>query len=238
MINSKIGDYKKLLSYGEDVLTKFLDLEEQKELVASLGRNYQIKLFGGYEASERCRAYISNDYQEEMDFEIVILESHYDPKYSLITHRHVLGTIMGLGVNRNILGDILIDNNKITIFVIKEMKEYIINNLDIILHQRMNWQEINSLDVNETNDTEKVLNVASMRLDAIVSKGCNKSRNEANELIEHGMVLINHKEVLNNSYLVKVNDIISVRKFGRIEIVDVLGTSKKERINLKVIIRH
>ena len=73
-----------------------------------------------------------------------------------------------------------------------------------------------------------------MRLDAIISRAMRKSRNDSAEIISKGLVLINHKECLNISQNVKINDIISIRHFGRIEVLEILKTTKKDRLVLRI----
>ena len=57
-------------------------------------------------------------------------------------------------------------------------------------------------------------------------------------MIEKGLVQVNHLECLNLSYNLKDNDLISVRHFGRIEIVNIVNTTKKNRLVVKIIIKH
>ena len=77
-----------------------------------------------------------------------------------------------------------------------------------------------------------------MRLDAVVAKAINVGRSEAVEIINSGFVLINHKECLNITHTVKVGDLLSIRKFGRVMILDTLGLSKKDRIILEISVKH
>ena len=73
-----------------------------------------------------------------------------------------------------------------------------------------------------------------MRLDSIVAKGFNLSRETAKEMINLEMVKVNHIVNKNPTLKIKVNDLISLRKKGRIKINDILGNSKsgKQRIEL------
>lgn len=218
-------------------LTKFLDFEEQKEIHRSLPKGSKVFLEGGYEGAERKRAFISNDYDELSfdDFDIKIYEIVFESDIKQITHRHILGTIMSLGVNRNSFGDILVTESNYYLFVTSEISKYIEQNFTMVNHIPLKLREIfNVSEIKLPKPVEQNINVSSMRLDAIIARTLNKSRNDSAELITKGLVLINHKECLNTSYNVKINDIISIRHFGRIIVLELLKTTKKDRLVLRI----
>lgn len=238
MIKDKLGDYKKIVSRGDLVLTDFLDFEEQKEIYALASPNVSVELFGGFDGAERKRAIIGPFNQSLSDYEIVILQSKFDSKYGTIGHRNVLGTIMSYGIKRNTFGDIVVDDELITIFVSKDILNYILKNVTMISHQSMKWKIIDQFVQQNIKDEIKTINVASMRLDAVVAKAINVGRNEAVEIINAGFVLINHKECLNITHNVKEGDLLSIRKFGRVEILEIVGLSKKNRTIVKINVKH
>lgn len=238
MIKDKLGDYKKIVSLGDIVLTDFLNFEEQNEIYALEKSHIKIELYGGFEDAERKRALIGSDYNELDDFDIVIMQSSFDPKFGLISHRNVLGAIMSLGIERNTFGDIVVEDGLITIFSSKEISEYLIKNLSMISRQRMTWKIIPSFKQKGIKEETKTINVASMRLDAVVAKAINVGRSEAVEIINCGNVLINHKQCLNITHTVKEEDMLSIRKFGRVEILQIVGLSKKNRTIVEIRVKH
>ena len=238
MIKDKLGDYKKNVLRGDIVLTDFLDFEEQKEIYAVKSHDIDLYLDGGYEGAERKRALIGYLDNSKLNYDIVILQSSYDPKFGEISHRNVLGTIMAFGIKRNTFGDIVVENNLITIFASLEISDFLINNLTMISRQRMNFKVIKEFIQTEKKEVIQTINVASMRLDAVVAKAINCGRSEAVDLINSGLVLINHKECLNISHTVKENDLLSIRKFGRVEILEIVGLSKKNRTIVKISVKH
>lgn len=239
MIKNKIGDFKKNLDLGKNILTKFLDFEEQKQIYVINNHQTKVILYGGYEIAERKRAIITYDNDVNLDeFKIAIIQSKYNSRFAKITHRHVLGTIMSLGIERNTFGDIIVDDELITIFVTEEIKEYLIKNLTSILNYGVKFEEVKVINLKSDQEVIKTINVASMRLDAVVSKAINCSRTEAVELINKGLVLINHQECLSITHNVKVDDLLSIRKFGRIKVCEIVGYSKKDRIVLKISVKH
>lgn len=238
----RLGDYYQAALAGDIVLTKFLDLEEIKEIQQLNKEGLKVYLYGGYAGAERVRAIVQNEIYPvplPKDYQIVIYQGHFDKQYSQIGHRHVLGSIMSLGIERNTFGDIYIQDETIYLFITKEMEGYLIEHIPLIQHQRLTFQKIPELEEANICDTlyEEIL-VSSMRLDAIIARSARVSRNKASEWIASGMVAIDHKECTNSSKICKCNDMISIRKFGRITIIENMRTTKKDRLVLKVGIKH
>ncbi len=222
---------------NEFKLTKFLDFEEQKELRKTTSKDSYLYFEGGYELSERKRAIVLfNDEDVSFDdFDIKIYEILFESDIKQISHRNILGTLMSLGINRNSFGDILITEDKYYLFVTSEISKYIEQNFLMVNHIPLKLIEINDLSLIKLPiPHEENINVSSMRLDAIISRAMRKSRNDSAEIISKGLVLINHKECLNVSQNVKINDIISIRHFGRIEVLEILKTTKKDRLVLRI----
>ena len=222
---------------NEFKLTKFLDFEEQKELRKTTSKDSYLYFEGGYELSERKRAIVLfNDEDVSFDdFDIKIYEILFESDIKQISHRNILGTLMSLGINRNSFGDILITEDKYYLFVTSEISKYIEQNFLMVNHIPLKLIEINDLSLIKLPiPHEENINVSSMRLDAIISRAMRKSRNDSAEIISKGLVLINHKECLNISQNVKINDIISIRHFGRIEVLEILKTTKKDRLVLRI----
>lgn len=223
------------------VLTKFLDETEVHELLTLINNNYEYIIEGGYDNSERNRVIIS-PYEDVNfnDFEISIIKIEYPHKFVKINHRNVLGTIMSLGINRNTIGDIIITSDEtsaIYVIVIKEMITYLQNNLTTINNcpvklKEVSVEELQNIKLKEA--IEKSYIVASMRIDVILASVIGVSRNEINKYFDEKKVLINHQVCMNKHYECKIEDLISVRKFGRIAINEDIKTTKKNNLVIKV----
>ncbi|MCM1259693.1 MAG: YlmH/Sll1252 family protein [Prevotella sp.] len=238
----RLGDYYRAALDGDIVLTKFLDLEEIKEIQQLNKEGLKVYFYGGYASAERVRAIIQNELYPvplPIDYRISIYQGHFDQQYSQIGHRHVLGSMMSLGIERNTFGDIYIQDDSIYLFITEEIEGYLIKQIPLIQHQRLSFEKILQLEKTSIEDTlyEEIL-VSSMRLDAIIARSARVSRNKASEWIASGMVAIDHKECTNPSKICKCNEMISIRKFGRITIMENMRTTKKDRLVLKVGIKH
>lgn len=238
---SDVNSYLKQALKTSFVLTKFLDTAELSELKKNKNKLIQSYYYGGYENAERVRAILIVDEElpSNSEFEIACLKIDATGASKEITHRHVLGTVLSLGIKREMIGDIVFDENSIYLFVVKEMSNFISTNLIKINNVYVNVKEISNdeIEIKETEEI-KVINVASIRLDAVIAHTLNVSRSKAVEMIMKGLIQINHLETDNISYNLKNDDLISVRHFGRIRIVQIEGVTKKNRLRVKICVKH
>ena len=117
-------------------------------------------LFGGYEMSERCVAGFGSDIKES-DFPIscIKIEPLLSKFSDKLTHRDFLGSLMQLGINRNTLGDIVVNGNTACLFCLKSISDYIIENLTRVKHTSVKCTLINELPAfikKEPEDNRKI----------------------------------------------------------------------------------
>lgn len=226
-IVDKIKKYEKT---GEVCATNFLDPAESID-VEPVVRKYSNCFFGGYENAERKILIIGSDKADiAKDYiEIVTIESNKP-----LSHREILGSLLGLGINRDVIGDILINGLRADVFIIKEISKYVIQNLEKIGREKIKIYKNSYENLIEVKNTFKEIKttVASLRLDAIISASTGLSREVSSKLIENEKVKINYKVITNSSKQIKEGDKISVRGYGRIELSEILGETKKERIRV------
>lgn len=192
---------------------------------------------GGYHEAERVKvAFQSNDYGGKVNYEISLLSVKWDDRFRLIGHRDVLGSLMGLGIEREVLGDILMQGAQAQILVDGKMSEYIKSNFTKVAMVPVQVEEIplEELKVPEQKAKEIRAMVASMRLDAVGAAGFGLSRTKMVQMIDGDRVQVNWQSAKSVSQTVKVKDIISIRGKGRIEIEEITGKSRKGRTGLLI----
>lgn len=152
-----------------------------------------------------------------------------------LSHRDFLGALMNLGIERHLLGDILVKDNTAYIFVMEKMADYICNNLFRIKHTSVSCEICEEYDFDyEPAFKEEKGSVASERIDGIIAFAFNMSRNEAVNYISAGKVFVNAREILSKSHTLKYGDIVSVRGKGRFIFDEVVATTKKGRFFIKI----
>lgn len=209
------GDF---MSMGEISL-----LEQRKGLLPDA----EMLLFGGFADAERKMAGFN---AAEEDFPIVFIEIS-GKNISSLTHRDYLGSLMGLGIERCKMGDILVRPSGAVLAAHEDIAGYIINTLSAVgkYPVSLRLMEPGELELEPRSFVDVSGTVASLRLDSITAMLVGRGRNSACDLIRAGRVFVGG--ICSEKPDVKINDgdVITVRGFGK-AIVHVGGRSKKDRI--------
>lgn len=234
---------------AKNILNKFSNRIEYSDFLSPFAQNYiaeniikkdypyvNYRFFGGYENSERKILAVS--YDDEIEYfpiDIVLIESKKQ-----LNHRQILGSMVGYGLKRDNLGDILVNNNKAILFVKNQVTDYIVIHVNKIGNENVKVDVIkkDELNIDEfLNDNAKrvTCSVASLRIDAIISHGFGISRDEANALVRQLRVAVNWVYIDKPSFEIKEGDIISVRHHGRLKVEKVLSVTKKGRITVEIL---
>ena len=217
--------------------TAFLSPREQAMAVALLntaGVRSGYVMDGGYEAAERKIIAFLPDWAEEAEGELAFLRADFHGADSALTHRDILGSLMGLGITRERVGDILVSEHSADIAVSPTLAEFLLREWSEAGRVRLTVTEISreelripQVKVQQVQDT-----VSSMRLDAVVSTAFSMARGKAAELIAAGRVSLNHIPCEKPDKTVGEADIISARGFGKAVVRECGRVSKKGRIIL------
>lgn len=241
---SKIIDQYNLSCRNFDItFTEFVPMLKYSEFLGYLKYNNldtQILNFGGFEYAERTLVGFFPEYieAENSSFPISILEIEYNLKYSKnLTHRDFLGSIMGLGIDRSKIGDILVEDGKSICFVHNDIVEYLNANLIKVASTNVNTKicDLQNYIIPEKEFEEKNIIVSSLRLDVVVAGAFNMSRNKISNFIKADKVFLNFQAENNISKIIKLGDIITLRGYGRIKVLEVVGNTRSDRIVLKII---
>ncbi|OPX43237.1 hypothetical protein CLHUN_27850 [Ruminiclostridium hungatei] len=194
---------------------------------------------GGYEGAERVLAAMSQDFIDAEDALSSAPISYLRIRplaEKELSHRDYLGSIMGLGVKREKIGDILVYENYGDVFLIDKLAEYISYNLDKIGNAKVECQLQQVYMYTPPERKEKIINttVASVRADAVTASGFGLSRTKVMEYFRAQRVNVNWELVVNPSRQLAQGDVISIRGMGRILLDKVGGTTRKDRINIVV----
>lgn len=213
-------------------LLNFLD-EAKLGILKQSSRNLKdifVYYEGGFLNADNLRAIITPYEVIKSDFKIVVYKIKYNKKFYEISHRSILGSLMGLGIKRELIGDIVINDEGAYFACCLEIKDYIKDNLKFVGKAPVELEIETKTIENIVKYSKKVEFLSSLRLDVIIAAAYNLSRNEAHEFIVNGLVYINHVLILNPSEAVKLQDEISIRGKGRCKLDEIGGLSKSGRI--------
>ncbi|GAB4320439.1 MAG: photosystem II S4 domain protein [Leptolyngbyaceae cyanobacterium] len=222
------------------VATDFLSPPELAEVREVFSRLTEVHLmaWGGYPQAERQRLAIARA-ELPLDTDSVALTALeiagnflFDPA----THRDFLGALLGTGIVREKVGDILVLGERgAQAIVVPEIAEFLEMNLTQVRSVPVKTRrlELSELKIREPKKKELTTVEASMRLDAIASAGFGMSRNKMAEMISAGDVRVNWKEITSASHPMKSGDLIAIRGKGRVEVGEVAVT-KKDRYRVQL----
>ena len=221
---------------GRVCATRFLEPSTLAAVNAAASQaGVKVALWGGYEGAERCvAAFYAGDPPEAGDWPVVALRLQWNAKFANPGHRDLLGAMMGLGIEREMTGDIAMGTYRDApcayLFVLEEVADYIAANLDSAGRA--------SLKVSVATETLQLippegeslrLTVQQQRLDAVLAAACRLSRSEAQRLIAAGLVKLNHVPQLRPDARLSEGDLISARGYGRVKVTAFQGESRRGR---------
>ena len=232
---------KKSHGSGIFLFSDFLGLCELAALAEVKDELFGIKyeLFGGCEGAERVMVRFGDS--EEIGYEVPfpIVTLRIAPK-SLkfaepLTHRDFLGALMNLGIERDVLGDIVLFDSCAYLFVKEDMAPYVQSELTRVRRTDVTVSAVDEIPEGELYRTEhRKIQLSGERLDAVIAKTYNLSREEASRLFPKGLVFASGRCIESPSYTPKVGEKISVRGYGRLIYRGYESTSRKGKLNVIV----
>lgn len=196
-------------------------------------------LFGGTNDCERVMLRFGSEalcgYEESFPIACVAIVPLLEKFGEVLSHRDYLGALMNLGIERSTLGDIIIEGKHAFLFCTKQMAPYILENLDKIKHTNVQCSLAKEIPNSTVVQVErKIVQVGAMRADSIIAKVYHLSRSESLNLFRTKKVFVNGRQTENNSGSLKPEDKVTVRGYGRFCCVNIVGESKKGKLNVEV----
>lgn len=238
-ISKVLDKAEKCEKIGKLIHTDFIDPHQNKLIQSILpevrGLNYILN--GGFDGAERVVLFFCPDFIIVEDFNIseafTVLSIDLKSKESL-THRDFLGSLMGLGIKREKIGDIIIKEDGCHLIVLSEIADFIIYNLLKVGNSKVVIEKVSLDDINVTEkEVEEISStVASLRLDCIASASFGISRTKVVDYIKSDKVNLNWVTTDDPTKIVKQGDTISLRGKGRVVLVEVGRVTKKGRIGI------
>ena len=152
-----------------------------------------------------------------------------------LRHQDILGTLYSLNISDEMFGDVVIWNNRYFIIILSSIDNYIKSNLTSIKNSKVDLIERDPYYLKDYKQEyeECIIIVPSIRVDVIVSKIINSSRNNALEKIKNGDIYLNYELLTKPTYMLKENDIFSIRKYGKYKFLGEINRTKKGSLVIK-----
>lgn len=233
-------------AYRRDIplYTEFLTLSEQA-VFHSVSRELipvRVLLTGGYPLAERKIVYFLSSY-EEPDTACPPVRTLFvkpvSPRFAeTLTHRDYLGALMNLGARREVVGDLVMQENGCLFFCLDKIADYLIQEFVSVRHTRVTCSYYEKTSSGSEDGKELVVSpretvrgsVASPRLDSVTAMVFRTSRAKILPLIEGEKVFIDGRPAASPSVRLKGGEVISVRGMGKFSYVGMEHETKKGRV--------
>lgn len=207
--------------------TFFLDPSEAKEVKRKFGKN-RLNVFSPNRDSEKIIYYLDRE-PEVLLYEIKCSNE--------LRHQDILGTMYSLNISKEMYGDIILNDGRYFIYILKLFQNYFEMNFTKVRNSKI---ELVELDLDYLKDYERAyeeleLIVSSERIDTIVSHLSGTSRAMIKEKVKDKEILLNNELLKNLSYTLKENDTFSIRKIGKFKYIGIIKTTKSGNYIVKIL---
>ncbi len=218
--------------------TDFYDPYERRVAQSVLGSIPEVGFLtqGGYKKAERARLIIYPSFylMETIPSSLRVLQAEANFSFHEVTHGDYLGSVLGTGLKRGKVGDIIVFEGGCQAIVASEVADYLLSNWTQVGRTSIILKEIDEeqLSVEPERIKEIKGTVASLRLDAVAAEGYGTSRSKMVREIKGERVKLNWKPVSNPALAISQGDVLSIRGRGRVVVSEVGGTTRKGRTSI------
>lgn len=223
--------------------TGFLDTHEQALAIAASRHAAGVRTFmyGGYdEAERRMMVCVPKDLpisdEEAVDGLIRVLRVKLPAISRELSHRDYLGSMLGLGIDRRLTGDILVRSDGADIFIVPGIEAFLLEELHRVgsVEVKIEALQVTEVTVPEMRAEYIRDSVSSVRLDSVVSSAFRLSRGKAAEAVRKGLVSVDHAECIKPDAPVQDGSSIVLKGKGKAILEETGGESKKGRIRIVI----
>lgn len=212
----------------------FLDEFQQKVCRDALKRSpLRHRFFGGYEDAERLFLGISpwEEGLQDAAFPIACVGVTFRPQDGL-SHRDFLGSVMGLSLKREAVGDILVEEGFARLYLSQPVKDAVLSQLTKVGRAGVSCREVPLGGAAIRRYEEVTGTVSSLRLDCAVAFLAGLSRSAAARLITGGLVAVDGQAATDQTRLLRPGEKLSIRGTGKFLFDGELGTGRKGRLRV------
>ncbi|WP_425755220.1 RNA-binding protein [Ihubacter sp. rT4E-8] len=195
------------------------------------------RFYGGYDEAERVVLVNLPDYAFlEDENPLTVIRATVASGGRSLTHRDYLGSLVGLGIKRDLLGDILVRPDGADIIVLADIADFLLTHYCKAGRMPLSLEQvpISALMIPEPERKTVTDTVASLRLDSVVASAFGLPRSKAADAIKSGIVFVNHVEALKADRMISEGDQITLRGRGKARLIQVGGRSRKDRVYITI----
>lgn len=215
----------------QPLCSRFLTLEEQDTAQRCAAEHGVAADFdGGWEGAERAQCCF-HPWEVEPAFTGQWLQVDWHPRFDRVDHRSLLGSLMALGMERDMLGDLVVESERAFVRAMPALAQRLPLELTRVGGTAVTVRPLAQAPaLTPPQGVQQRDTVASLRLDGVLASGLRTSRTRAADWIRQGLVQVNHHSTQRTDLLLKAGDLLSVRGFGRVRLQEAGAPTKKDRI--------
>lgn len=222
--------------------TSFLDMSERHTVESAISKSHVRHIFfGGYEDAERTVCLFLPDYIDDAisffgenpdECPLCVIRCKFSAGSPSLSHRDYLGSLMGIGVKREKIGDIVVCHDGADIVILRDIEKFLLNEYVSAGRVRLDVSSlpISSLRLPMQNVKHERGSVASLRLDNIISEAFSLSREKASEAITSGIVFVNDAKIQKSDAKIAEGSKLVLRGRGKVILRKIEGETRRGRI--------
>jgi RNA-binding protein YlmH len=229
---------------GQVNFTGFLD-PGQRSLLVDYSHLWAVSLqsYGGYDDAEReIVAFVPEGYHAVMGqlepsvFPMAAVQATGNFQFAQVSHRDFLGSLLALGLKRELFGDILVQDQGCQLILHEHALPLVLANWAAVGSVGIDLRQVALEDLRPPlrEKAERTATVATLRLDAVLAAAYGVSRSKAADLIRAGKVKLNFRPETRVDRLLAAGAMLSLAGCGRAELLEVGGSSRSGRVFIKV----
>ena len=258
LFEARLEDAVRKSASGSVAHIPFLTMRERRRaerILDARGMKGAYWFWGGHKTAERTCLFLLPEYlvtilpEEESEREAVLFDYLADELKDTVVsllikgsgfrnlmHRDYLGAVLGLGIERDAIGDVAVqDEHRAILFCPRTMGAFLMTELTKVGSDTVRCAEC---IIDETfTDGKKYRpisdTVASPRLDCVVAALCNLSREAAQSAVRSGLVEVDFEPEERVDTVLEPPITVSVRGHGRFILRSFDGETKKGRLRLR-----
>ena len=203
--------------------------EQQLAQVTADSMGCVCSFYGGYADASRKIFAAAGSADEEFPLSAV---TFFFRKQDSLTHRNFLGTLMSLGINRNLIGDIKVGQGEAIIFVSSAAASLVLNEVTKIGKVGVKSEEGIHAEIPVQEYDVLSHTVSSLRADAVVAAVCGVSRERSSSLIRSGAVVLSGVQLDSVSENIEIGEVFSIKGYGKYILSEMGNTTKKGKVHI------
>lgn len=207
--------------------TFFLDPKELRDVQSKLKKD-EYSIYSPYLDSEKKILYT------DLEPEVLLYEIKCK---SNLRHQDILGSMYSLNIDKGLFGDILLIDHHYYIYILSLVRNYFESNFLRVKNTsvELSLVELDTLKNYERSYVEEEYIVSSLRIDTLISAICHTNRSNINSMISKKEILLNYDFLKNSSYILKEDDVFSIKRIGKYRFVGIIKNTKRNHYIVKVL---